>query len=158
MACIVCKCENLYNLESEYKYSSEVFRKLFPNLVVKKCDSCGLVQVSIEDTAENNEKLFRYYQSDYRENAYIPSLDDKNSGLYSRGEFIANMIAQHISDKSLKLTVFEKGCGFGFNLMHVKNKFSNATLYTDEMDEHTKPHLKQIGIRLASWNNGGGGV
>ena len=157
--CIVCKSADLTDTENAYEYLSKIFREFFPDLTVKKCNSCGLYQVAIGDTKENNDKLFKYYQSNYRENKQIPDLNDQDTLLNRRGEFIAEMIVRHVDNRSKNIVAFEKGCGFGFNLMHIKRKIPNAVLYTDEMDEHVKPFLKKIGIQAKSWiPNGGGGI
>ena len=148
MSCLVCKSPFLYDVPISYEYTTDIFKAMFPNLSIKKCGVCGLFQADIDDTEETLKKLENYYYADYRNKVKVPSLEDKEHLLYKRGAFIAEFLSKHIPNKTISLKAFEKGCGFGFNLMHIKMKFPNATLYTDEPDEHTKPYLAKIGITM----------
>lgn len=47
------------------------------------------------------------------------------------------------------MSVFEKGCGWGINLLCIKELFPKAEMYTDEPDEHTTEILRNIGIKRA---------
>lgn len=148
MNCLLCKNQSLNDVKSPYKYTTDSFRNLFPDLKVKKCEVCGLVQVDIDDTEETRSKLNDYYFSDYRGKTVVPSLNDENGFLYKRGRCIANILSKHITPSTTSVKVFEKGCGFGFNLLHIKTRFPASELYTDEPDEHAKTHLDKIGVEI----------
>ena len=161
MKCLVCGSKNLLNTNNEYKYTGLSFKEKFPEIVVQHCENCGVYQANIEDTPENNDKLFDYYKTDYRNGiTKYPSLENKESLAYIRGETIAILLSKYLPKTPIK--VFEKGCGFGFNLAHINKLFPESTLYTDELDQHVKFNLKEIGIDISvpiefSTNRGGGG-
>lgn len=150
MKCLLCGSLELKRLKEEYKYNTNEFREYFPNLKVMKCSNCDLVQVGIDNSAENDRKLFQYYSKVYRDKEMPPELEDKETVLYQRGYGISRLIKKHCTHKVL--SIFEKGCGYGYNLMKLHEVFSNAALYTDEMDEHTEQYLKKIGVKKYSPN------
>lgn len=145
MKCLLCGSLELKRVNKEYKYDTKEFREYFPNLEIMKCSNCDLVQVSIDNSTENDRKLFRYYSKIYRDNEMPPKLEDKGTVLYWRGYGISRLIKKYCNHK--KLTIFEKGSGYGYNLMKIHEVFPDAVLYTDEMDEHTEQYLKRIGIK-----------
>ena len=142
MKCLVCGNDKLLNTKNRYIYNTAFFKEVFPNITLQKCENCGVYQVNIEDTSENNKKLFDYYESVYRnEVKKYPSMDNSNSLYYMRGEMIATLLSKYLPKKNLK--VFEKGCGFGLNLAHIKKLFPEAELYTDEIDQHVISYLNR---------------
>lgn len=147
MKCLLCGSNNLKTLNEEYKYNSDDFKRCFPKLRVIKCCQCDLVQVDIENSNDNDQKLFEYYSQIYRDKELPPKLDDRNTVLYQRGVGISKLIEKNfVFPKKRDIAIFEKGSGYGYNLMKLHEVFPQATLYTDEMDEHTEKYLKKINV------------
>lgn len=127
--------------EEDYIYISDSFKKIFPKIIIGQCKQCGLWQVNIEDSVENQKTLHNYYKSQYRESDDPPDIGDRTNIYWKRGLGIANIVKKysvHIE------TCFEKGAGYGFNLLAIKEAYPAVKLYTDEIDEHVKIYLKDI--------------
>lgn len=149
--CRVCggDMQPFLNLKS-YNYSSANFDNIFPNIDILKCNTCQLIQTNIADTQLNEATLYEYYSKSYRVEDEIIDLSATDTLLYKRGAGIANIIKKHLSRKMTQsdnpLIVFEKGAGYGFNLMMMKKEFPKAEIFTDEMSEATFRYHSKIGI------------
>lgn len=145
MQCLVCGRKISRYPYSEYTYRTARFKALFPLLGVYYCPECGLYQCNIVHDDENEHLLFEYYKSEYRAGDILPDFTNRQSKYWVRAKGIANIITKYISTEKIG-RIFEKGAGLGFNLMMLKEKYPEAEIMTDEMDEHTHVHLRKIGV------------
>jgi len=134
MRCILCGNAGLLIIR-DYIYKSTFFLHQFPGLKLLKCGSCGLLQVAHDDI--NRYDLNRYYLDFYRKKAGIAGNNSPldNAWYGARAQALAELAREHFPNIKQKINVFEVGAGYGYNLLAVKNIFTGAVLFTDEVDQ-----------------------
>ncbi|MDG5747276.1 class I SAM-dependent methyltransferase [Qipengyuania sp. XHP0207] len=114
---------------SKYNFKSNIFKNVYKDKFVYKCEKCGLRQADVSKV--NEDALLRYYAYDYRNVAKIAvELNEGSSPWYqSRAKAIAELVP------GMPQRVFELGAGYGYNLKAIKARFPDAEFFTDELDE-----------------------
>ena len=127
MTCVIDRAE--ISPIRDYDFKTVDFKQIYHDKYVYKCRACGLEQVDVSKIC--SEKLIDYYKFAYRNVAKIATADSDGQRNYyrARGRALADLI------KTAPTRVFELGSGHGFNLMEIKNRYPDALLFTDELDE-----------------------
>ena len=138
--CISCSSGALSE-SHPYLYKSDYFRADFPNLIILKCDDCGLLQVDHDCLSTN--RLTEYYANAYRQKAGIHT--GKGGILYARGTSLAALAKRYSENREIG-RIFELGSGYGYNLEALSDVFPAAELLFDELDENAWAVGRQASI------------
>ena len=116
-----------------YLFRSGAFRAVYEGQYLFKCDGCGLGQIDCSTLDES--KLGSYYKYDYRRVTNIGNVTSESAKLYyeARGAALVHAVERFANGNVAR--IFEIGAGHGFNLLAAKQRFPNATLFTDEPDD-----------------------
>ena len=121
------------DLESHrrYDFKSRSFRRIYADRDVYRCRGCGLVQVDM--SAVDASALPGYYAHEYRAVAGIGVADQVLEQRYrARGVALADLVARYATTSPKR--AFEVGAGYGYNLLALRDRFPDISVYTDELD------------------------
>ncbi|MBL8897177.1 MAG: class I SAM-dependent methyltransferase [Planctomycetes bacterium] len=147
--CVICGNAEL-PFERPYGYRSAAFRALAPNLELRRCARCALVQVDrrgIEEAA-----LSSYYRESYRSEAAIGVARTARDRAWfeARGRALAALARRHLdAARSEPLRCFELGAGYGFNLEALAVALPGAETATDELDRSASAAHAHARARLS---------
>ena len=119
MKCLLCEqSETMVEVKGQtYRYRTKEFEEIFPQVPIVFCNKCNLYQVDMVNNEVNDRKLYEYYTVNYRDENEAVNLFDSKNTLFRRGKGISRLISKYNKDQKVDLDIFEKGCGYGLNLI-----------------------------------------